>query len=578
MSSYFVTFSYVFKLFLFCLPKLFKNQIAQADFPYPVTVQQRGNAVSGTAGDGLIYYQTADFYYLQNVVNPVNVRITYSSGDNYVANVCFNSNAEQLPISGANLEISCPYGAYGSVSNNTMANGASLPDDGDDTTDDSVSIDLYVKPSPNLGFVLTIPDAPSKQNFTLTFTANQCEDPDYYPIGSNNQCIPIDTLDIPETTTVTIGAGVWKYFLITTPSYAQGNNLNSLNITCNGTKDGVNMYLQKDYLPVEAWHMIPDTVVDDDETTAMILTPGYGNHPDRYFLGLFNSNEAATQIQISTVNGTCGKVNNSTAFGYNCAHISSNVTGNGGVFQYSASIVNSSINNGQVNNGSSLKFKLTDDMYDHDYAYFRLVNLPDYNTAGSYNYFIRVSVANNDVTDLSGAPAVFAKLGGLPSAQSNHYNFSSYGDVVHQLSLPITSEIYNPNPPSDNSWYIAVKLPADFSIWVGANCANNCSNGEHGDCWCGANYCAQIVNMSNPSSYYHAYYVLPSNDTDSAGACSCSKDKYDFSFDCTQKNNGNSALYILLIAIGGLIVLGVAIGVPIYCYLANKKAKVVDEL
>jgi len=280
-------------------------------------------------------------------------------------------------------------------------------------------------------------------------------------------------------------------------------------------------------------------------------------------------------VTISTINGTCSQVNNSTAFGYECSHISSNVTGNGGVLQYNATITNSTYNNGAINNGSSLKFKLTDDSYDHDYAYFRLVGYPNYNGG---NYFIRVSIGNNDVTDLNGAPAAFAKLGGLPSAESNHYNLSSNGDVVHQFSLPITSEIYGDNVPPENSWYIAVKLPADFSIWVGANCANNCSDGEHGDCWCNSNYCASVVSMDDPISYYNAFYVLPNNSTDSAGACSCSKDKYNFSFDCTQKNNGNSALYILLIAIGGLIVLGVAIGVPIYCYLANKKAKVLDEL
>lgn len=480
--------------------------------------------------------------------------------------------------------MSCPYGAFGTVSNDTMQNGESFSNSEDGSTDDTVSADLYVKPGANVGFVVTIPEATATQNFTITFTASQCADPDSFPVGSNNQCIGIDKLDIDDTQTVIIGAGVWKYFQITTPTLLTSPNMNSFNITANGTKDGVDMYIQKDYIPLEAWYMNADMFVDDDETTAMILTPGYQDKPDVYYVGLYNTNDAAKQITISTKNQTCA-YGNSTTYGYDCKHISSNVTSNGGVFQYSANIVNNAtVNNGEINNGSSLSFRLTDSSYDHDYAYFRLVNYPIYNNG---NYFVRVSIGNNDVTDLSGAPPAFAKLGGLPSEASNHYNLSSYGDVVHQFSLPITTAIFTcagggrPSdqpciPPPESSWYIAVKLPADFSIWVGANCADDCDQQEHGDCWCSGHKCT--VNVTSQAQTYNDFYILPKNASDSAGACSCTKDKYDFSFDCSQKNNGNSALYILLIAIGGLIVLGVAIGVPIYCYIANKKSKVVDDL
>merc|ERR1712137_710705 len=96
------------------------------------------------------------------------------------------------------------------------------------------------------------------------------------------------------------------------------------------------------------------------------------------------------------------------------------------------------------------------------------------------------------------------------------------------------------NPDVSSRWFIAVQLPSDFSIWVGTNCANNCSNGEHGDCICSdGDYCTNVAGNGS----YSAFYELPKTLQDSAGACSCSKDKYSFSFDCTQKNNGNSALY-----------------------------------
>merc|ERR1712137_1377034 len=265
--------------------------------------------------------------------------------------------------------------------------------------------------------------------------------------------------------------------------------------------------------------------------------------------------------------GTSNGCNNPVLFGYNCQHNATNTTAAGGIRPFPATLTNSASNNITVNNGTALSLDYSDDSFEHDYAYFVLTNYPNI----SFPYSVKVSVGNNDASELSGAPPVFAKLGSYPSAQSNDYNISTYGDVVHQLTLPITSEIYDDgNPSPQNSWYIAVQLPSDFSIWVGTTCANNCSDGEHGDCMCNNEYCTTATNNgTNVEVFYHLPYSLQ----DSSGACVCNKDKYGFSYDCTEKNNGRAALYILIIGIAGLLIVGIAIAVPVYCFILSKRRK-----
>jgi len=552
-----------------CVVLISSFVLAQEDPAYPVDVVPSANWVTGTIGNGTIYYQTEDFFTFGNIVNPITVEISYSSGWNYVSNVCLNSFAENLPIAGTNLESNCPAGAFGQVSNNTMTNGSAFPTDNvpDGTTDDTNAAEIFIRPGADAGFVVVLPDVEDHQNFTVKFTAKQCADPTTFPVGSQNQCLKIADLDFDDTVVFDIGAGVWQYYRLTFGEYYPSSN--NVTIFSNGTTDGIKMAIQDGYLPTSEWAMNTDNQVDGDITGATLLTPGGYNTPSVYYVGIFNSNDAAKRVFVNVTTGPCNSTN---VFGYNCQHKLSNTTAVGGIRTIPATI-SAGNNSLTVNNGSSISFDYSDeDLYSHDYAYFQLIDYPAYN----FPYSVRVSVGNNDVSDLSGAPAIFAKLGSYPSAQSADYNISTYGDVTHQLNLPVTAEIYGGgNPDVSSRWFIAVQLPSDFSIWVGTNCANNCSNGEHGDCICSnGDYCTNVAGNGS----YSAFYELPKTLQDSAGACSCSKDKYSFSFDCTQKNNGNSALYILLIAIGGLIVLGVAIGVPIYCYIANKKAKVIDDM
>jgi len=540
-----------------------------ADNSYPVDVKPTAKWVSGAVGNGTIYYQTEDYFEFGNIVNPITVEISYSSGWNFVAGVCLNSYAQRLPIPGTNLQSNCPAGAYAEVSNNTMTNGSEFPDsddEPDDTTDDTTSAQIFIRPGTDAGFVVVLPDAEDAQNFTVKFTAQQCEDSNTFPVGSQNQCLEIEEFGLDDTKIIQVGAGFWQYYKISVDEYYPSSN--NITIFHNGTTDSIKLFVQQGYIPTQEWAMNTDNTVDGDLTGATLATPGNYNSKETFYFGIYNGNDATKNVFVNVTTGAC---NSTETFGYACLHKMSNTTAAGGIRTIPATITSGN-NSLTTNNGSSIAFDYSDeDLFSHDYAYFQLTDYPPY----SFPYSVRVSVANNDVSDLSGAPAVFAKLGSYPSAQSNDYNISSYGDVTHQLNLPITSEIYGNNDVSSR-WFVAVQLPSDFSIWVGTNCANNCSDGEHGDCFCSnGDYCANVISVNGS---YAGFYELPQTLQDSAGACSCTKDKYSFSFDCTQKNNGNSAIYILLIAIGGLIVLGVAIGVPIYCYVANKKAKVIDDM
>jgi len=488
--------------------------LGSTNYPYPVPVPRNTNSWTiGQVGNGTIYYQQNDFYSFGNVKNPVTVFISYSNGANFVSNICLNSFAQKYPISGVNLQSTCPNGGYGEISNNTLTNGATFQSPPDDAVDDTTSAQIYVKPGSDVGFVVTLPDATVKQNFTIGWEAHHCSDLDLYPIGSNGQCLPISEID--STQIITIGAGTWAYFRITTPTYSNTFS-NSFNVSVNGTTDGIEMYVQEGYIPTQDWYLNTDNELDDNNNLhAAVITPATTTTSETFFVGIFNSNEGTRTVSLNHTFVSCG---NTTNFGYDCRHTPSNTTAVGGVRTISTTITKGN-NSLTSNNGSALSYDYSAEGYEHDYAYFALTNYPNY----ALPYYIRVSVGNNQITDLSGAPSLFAKLGGYPSEQSNHYNVSTFGDVAHQITIPVTSELLG----SQETWYIAVKLPSDFSIWVGTNCANNCSNGDHGDCMCDSVPCTSInQNRTDPEVYYR----LPSVLQDSGGACTCNNDKYDFSY------------------------------------------------
>jgi len=127
---------------------------------------------------------------------------------------------------------------------------------------------------------------------------------------------------------------------------------------------------------------------------------------------------------------------------------------------------------------------------------------------------------------------------------------------------------------TDDVWYLAVPAPADFSLWIGVNCAGTCDNNDHGSCLCSDSALngttVECSSLYNSSYIYPLYSTLPYSTAESSGSCTCTDADYAGSFDCSQKGSP-TVLFIVLIVIGGLIILFVAIGVPLYCYISNKR-------
>lgn len=135
----------------------------------------------------------------------------------------------------------------------------------------------------------------------------------------------------------------------------------------------------------------------------------------------------------------------------------------------------------------------------------------------------------------SGAPGIFASSTGIPSADSYEIGSADAAQVNFLNVRGFGDEVID--------WIVAVQPLEDsdstgFQIFAGLGCANNCTS--HGTC-------------------------PPDDGAD--GYCTCDSGYKDFACS-TQKLK---TIYIVLIAIGGAIVLAIAIGVPVGCYLKNRK-------
>jgi hypothetical protein len=142
-----------------------------------------------------------------------------------------------------------------------------------------------------------------------------------------------------------------------------------------------------------------------------------------------------------------------------------------------------------------------------------------------------VGVVNSDHSD-SDAPKLYASTVGIPSANGSEFSAVSTTSQVNFLNVAAA------DGTTISNWIISVEASQDFEIWAGAGCANQCS---------GKGQCPE--------------------DTGSNGLCSC-EDHYK-DFECGTKTL--KTIYIVLIAIGGAIVLAIAIGVPVGCYIKNRK-------
>jgi hypothetical protein len=312
-----------------------------------------------------------------------------------------------------------------------------------------------------------------------------------------------------------------------------------------------NVYIQSGYLPTSTWNL------ELTGNPQIINTPGTTDAGEVYYIGFDNSEgTAALDVSLNVTFLVCA----AQKVGPNCAV---NTTTTNSTMDGSLVILLDASLDGD-NNGAAMSMDLSDS--DNTIVYFLLDNLPVFTSEPNqgFPYYVRVSIGNNELEDDEDnfAPTLYAKLNGYPSAESNDYTVGN--SVANQLFLPVTSE--------EDNWFIAVPIPSDFSIWVGVNCAGNCSDGDHGSCLCSSANgttvaCTAIANSTN---YYGLYSSLPTSVGESAGSCTCSDDDYAQSFDCSEKSSP-TVLFIVLIVIGGLIILFVAIGVPLYCYISNKR-------
>jgi hypothetical protein len=168
------------------------------------------------------------------------------------------------------------------------------------------------------------------------------------------------------------------------------------------------------------------------------------------------------------------------------------------------------------------------------------------NTVDFPGFYLRVSVGAVDAKVAS--PTLLARADAIPTLSSFDYNITT-GETANQVILSSTP----------TTWYLAVygTKNQNYGLWVGSNCANNCT--AHGTCVCNGAACTD-----------DNLYELPTTVDDSFGVCPCEKD-YTV-FDCSVEDGDDfKTIYIVLIAVGGAIVLAVAIGVPVYCYVQNRK-------
>jgi len=522
----------------------------------------------GTAGNGTIWYQTDNFFTFENVQNPIQVQIAYNSGtENTEASICLNSNIN-FPVFGVNLESACPSGAYGTAANasevvltptslfqrklsNTKSQfiGArmALSDDSDFDSSSSFYANIWVKPG-QAGLVVTLPDQIANQTFQIYLTEKQCLGTTY-PIGTTCQnitTVPANPINI------TLGAGAWQYYQWTVTNF-NPTSTNQLSLQINGTDDDVVLYIQNGYFPSAQWFLNAYEEEDDGNTVYTILTPGTPTS-ETYFFGIYNGGDASTTVHFNTSLTGCP----AGQFGWNCQHKSANTSDPSGGYLPLGATLTSGPATGTENNGTAWVFDYSDSDWEGDYAYFSLTNYPT--QIQIRPFYIRVSVADNN--DGNSAPGFFAKQGGYPSAQSNFYNVSTDGDVTHQIIIEIDdNDLANYQTDPDYVWYFAVQLPANFAIWVGSNCANNCDEDSHGACYCNGELCSTATaNFTNAAPFYQ----MPTSLEDSAGACTCEDDAYDESFDCSTKNNPYLWLWILLIVIAVIIVVVIAVAVPAF--------------
>jgi hypothetical protein len=175
-------------------------------------------------------------------------------------------------------------------------------------------------------------------------------------------------------------------------------------------------------------------------------------------------------------------------------------------------------------------------------------NLTTMTGTGDYQYFmvrapILIFGAATQKLDVVG-PAITASYVNLPTNNSNL--LAADGDEVNYIW---TDAEFIPQGIINMTWFVSVYFidGEDYVVWANIHCANLCE----GDDYLTPNATANANGRCDTQS----------------GVCYCDDDFNDLT--CTKK--GLAVVWIVLIVIAAVIILAIAIGVPVACYLRNKR-------
>jgi len=470
-----------------------------------------------------------DFNLPKNFVNPVLFTIV-SQGVSQTQ-LCVQPNVVPYP---GDFSLTCPSGSFATLNgSNTTTTASSVYGSRKsysvyETTNKLLSSQSEAL-SNTTSEIYLIPGAPiyyaaletnfTTSDITIEISAISC------PIGSfgsNCQTIP-QVLTPSGIANVTINNGTWLFYSL--PVSAQAGYA-TVTVNYNGGS-GLYLYAQLGTLPTSKFNAQVFNSNSKNQLSFTVVEPYVAG--STWYIGIWNSGSSPITLQsINVTSNTC----NSTTYGYSCSSISSipivawNST-EGTDF--------SKVSNPQTSNNWGLLFMTINNSL-----------IP--NGADVFRFSVG---PQSGVSSLQ----AYARFNGIPSPAL--YDFNGTMEYVSQFILS--------NPVNGNGqWYIGVVASESFVAWAGSNCLS-CK--DSGTCICDG----QVCDATNQ-------FIYPTSTNDSYGMCQCTSKDYDKSYNCSQNPDAFSPVYIVLIVIGGVIVIAVAIGVPLYCYVKSRKRSNYDTI
>lgn len=470
---------------------------------------------------------STDFVLPKNFINPVTFTIV-SSGVSQTQ-LCVQPNVVPYP---GDFSMTCPSSSFATLNgSNTTTSASSVYGSRKsysiyETTNKLLNAQIDAVSNTTAELYL-IPGAPvyyaalesnfTSSDITIEVTAVSC------PIGSfGSNCNTTPQVLTPNgIANVTINNGTWLFYSLPVSADA---GYATVTVNYNGGS-GLYLYAQLGTLPTSQFNAQVFNSNSKNQLSFTVIEPYVVG--STWYIGIWNSGSAPIVLQsINVTTNTC----NSTTFGYSCSSYSSipivawNTT-EGTEF--------SKVSNPQTSNNWGLLFMTVNNSLIPNYAeVFRLSVGPQ-----------------SGVNSLQ----AYARLNGIPSPAL--YDFNGTMEYVSQFIL---------DNPTNGQWYIGVVASQSFVAWAGSNCLS-CK--DSGTCICDGQTC----NANNQ-------FVYPTSTNDSFGMCQCTSKDYDKSYNCSQNPDAFSPVYIVLIVIGGVIVIAVAIGVPLYCYVKSRKRSNYDTI